>query len=173
MLPFWPRSRPVSVAYTPRTSGLVQPAGTAIDRRQLALIATWKVSATGVWSFGLSADGTRLAAPTENSIDVYSTTTGESVLSLTDERTRGVLRVTISPDGTRVAFVGNDKIAYLWDIANKGKVSQLLPHGTSGVESIAFSPDGSHVACGMDNGDIYMRELQQQVSSVVLLRGHT
>ncbi|CAE6449173.1 unnamed protein product, partial [Rhizoctonia solani] len=43
MLPFWPRSRPISAAYMPRTSGLVKPTGTAIDRRRLALIATWKV----------------------------------------------------------------------------------------------------------------------------------
>ncbi|CCO36075.1 hypothetical protein BN14_10197 [Rhizoctonia solani AG-1 IB] len=173
MLPFWPRSRPVSASYIPKTSGLVQAAGTAIDRRQLVLIATWKVSAYGIRSFGLSADGTRLAAPTGNSIGVYSTTTGESVLSLTDERTRGVWYVSMSPDSTRVAFVGTDRIAYLWDIANEGKVSQLPPDGTSGVSSIAFSPDGSHVACGTASGDIYMRELQQQVSSTVLLRGHT
>ncbi|CEL61538.1 hypothetical protein RSOLAG1IB_12471 [Rhizoctonia solani AG-1 IB] len=44
MLPFWPPSRPISTAYMPRTSGVVQPAGTAIDRRQLLLIATWQVS---------------------------------------------------------------------------------------------------------------------------------
>ncbi|CAE6456378.1 unnamed protein product, partial [Rhizoctonia solani] len=39
MLPFWPSSRPISAAYVIRTSGLVKPTGTAIDRRRLALIA--------------------------------------------------------------------------------------------------------------------------------------
>lgn len=53
MLPFWPRSRPVAVAYMPRTSGTLEPKGTAITRRQQALLATWKIIGYGVYSIDL------------------------------------------------------------------------------------------------------------------------
>ncbi|CCO34171.1 Vegetative incompatibility protein HET-E-1 [Rhizoctonia solani AG-1 IB] len=173
MLPFWPRSRPISAAYRPRTTGLVQPTGTAFDRRRLALIATWKVSTRGVRSISLSSDGTRLVVPTDSGIDVYDTTTGESVLSLTDERAQDVSYVAISPDGTQVAFVRGGGIPYLWDIVNEGKVTPLLPNNISRAWSVAFSPDGLHVACGLQNGDAYICEPGQDSDSAVLFEGHS
>ncbi|CCO37151.1 hypothetical protein BN14_11303 [Rhizoctonia solani AG-1 IB] len=173
MLPFWPRSRPISTTYRPRTAGLVQPKGTAFDRRRLALIATWKVSTQAVRSISLSADGTRLVVPTDSGIDVYDTTTGESVLSLTDERAQNVSHVAISPDGTQVAFAVEYGTPYLWDIVNEGKVTPLLPNDISGASSISFSPDGLHVACGFYNGDAYVCKPRQDSGSAVLLKGHT
>ncbi|ELU36529.1 peptidase C14 [Rhizoctonia solani AG-1 IA] len=173
MLPFWPRSRPLSAAYMPRISGLVQPTGTAIDRRRRAPIATWKVSTSGVMSIGLSRDGRRLAAPSADSINLYDTTTGESMLNLTEERTKNVYYVAISPDGSKVAFCTSDSAPYLWDTANEGTVTELLPDGMSGGRSLAFSPDGSHVACGLRKGEVYICTLGQEVSSHGPLRGHT
>ncbi|CCO34966.1 Vegetative incompatibility protein HET-E-1 [Rhizoctonia solani AG-1 IB] len=173
MLPFWPRSRPISTAYMGRTSGLVRPTGTAIDRRQLALIATWKVSTRGVESMSLTADGGRLVAPNENGIEVYDTTTGESVLSLTDERAKSVDYVAVSPDGTCVVFSREYATAFVWDMKNGDTVTQLLPDDISGVLCLAFSCDGSRVACGLMNGEVYICGLQQEASSVVRLAGHT
>ncbi|GAB1521065.1 hypothetical protein RhiTH_004156 [Rhizoctonia solani] len=172
MLPFWPRSRPFSAAYMQRTSGLVQPTGTAIDRRRLALIATWKVSTQRVDSMSLSRDGRRLVAPTADSIEVYDTTTGESVVSLAEERTKDVRCVAVSPDGSKVAFFSNGGNPYVWDIANGGGVIQLLPDVVSGGWSLAFSPDGSRVACGLRNGEVYICALGQDVSSHGPLTGH-
>ncbi|CCO35728.1 Vegetative incompatibility protein HET-E-1 [Rhizoctonia solani AG-1 IB] len=173
MLPFWPRSRPISAAYMPRASGLVRPTGTAIDRRQLALIATWKVSTRNVKSMSLTADGGRLVVPSENSIEVYDTTTGESVLSLTDERAKRVDYVAVSPDGTIVVFSRQDDAAYIWDMKNGGTVTKLLPDDISGIISIAFSFDGSRVACGLKNGDVYIHWPKQVGGTVVRLAGHT
>ncbi|ELU39274.1 hypothetical protein AG1IA_06696 [Rhizoctonia solani AG-1 IA] len=102
MLPFWPPSRPVSSAYMPRTTGLAKPQGTAISQRTLSLLATWKVSGWIVRSMGLSADGTRLVVPTEGSIDVLDTSTGEVIVSLTSQIARGIYYVAMSPDGTLV-----------------------------------------------------------------------
>ncbi|CCO36503.1 Vegetative incompatibility protein HET-E-1 [Rhizoctonia solani AG-1 IB] len=172
MLPFWPRSRPISTTYMPRTSGLVQPTGTAINRRQLALIATWKVSTRNVESMSLTADGGRLVVPSENSIEVYDTTTGESVLSLTDERAESVDYVAVSPDGTTAVFSREDDTAYLWDMKNGGTVTQLLPDNISGIISIAFSCDGSCIACGLKNGDVYICRMQQETGCIVRLTGH-
>ncbi|KAF8673512.1 WD domain, G-beta repeat [Rhizoctonia solani] len=173
MLPFWPRSRPLSAVYMPRTSGLVQPIGTAIDRRQLALIATWKVSTTNLGSISLSGDGRRLVAPTADSIDVYDTTTGESVLSLVEERTKNVHHVAISLDGSKVAFSSLGGTPYVWDTAKGGVITQLLADGVSGGRSLAFSPDGSHVACGLTSGDVYICALGQVISSHSPLKSHT
>ncbi|CCO32527.1 Vegetative incompatibility protein HET-E-1 [Rhizoctonia solani AG-1 IB] len=173
MLPFWPRSRPISAAYMPRTSGLVRPTGTAIDRRQLALIATWKVSTRSVESMSLTADGGRLVAPSENDIEVYDTTTGESVLSLADERAKRVEYVAVSPDGTSVVFSRGYGPAYVWDIKNGGTVTQLLSDDISGIPCIAFSCNGSRVACGLANGDVYLCGLQKEAGTVVRLAGHT
>ncbi|CAE6489102.1 unnamed protein product [Rhizoctonia solani] len=169
MLPFWPRSRPLSSTYTPRTSGLVQPTGTAIDRRRLALIATWKVSTQIVWSMSLSRDGRRLVAATADSIEVYDTTTGESVVSLAEERTKNVNCVAISPDGSKVAFSRLIGAAYVWDIANGGAVTHLLPD----VRSLAFSPDGSRLACGLMGRRVYIGALGQDVSTHGLFTGYT
>ncbi|KAF8669025.1 WD domain, G-beta repeat [Rhizoctonia solani] len=173
MLPFWPPSRPISVAYMPRTSDLVQPTGMAIGRRQLALMATWKVSNEPVRSISLSDDGSRLVAPTGTGIDVLDTTTGENVHSLTDERAHNVWLVAMSPDGTQVAFAQHESILYLWDIGNGGSIRALLPDDVSRVRCIAFSVDGSRVACGMNNGDVYVCSLRHTARSLGPLKGHT
>ncbi|CCO34186.1 Vegetative incompatibility protein HET-E-1 [Rhizoctonia solani AG-1 IB] len=173
MLPFWPRSRPISAAYLPQTLGLVRPTGTAINRRQLALIATWKVSTRKVESMSLTADGGRLVVPGENSIEVYDTTTGESVFSLTDEHAKKVDYVAVSPDGTSVVFISKGYIAYVWDMKNGGAVTKLLPDNISGILCIAFSCDGSRIACGLINGDVYIWGLQQEAGTVVRFPGHT
>ncbi|CAE6478279.1 unnamed protein product [Rhizoctonia solani] len=41
MLPFWPRTRPVSIAYMPRTDGIIEPKGTAITGRKQTPRAAW------------------------------------------------------------------------------------------------------------------------------------
>ncbi|KAF8738391.1 WD40 repeat-like protein, partial [Rhizoctonia solani] len=173
MLPFWPRSRPISLVYMPRTSDLVQLTGTAIGRRQLALMATWKVSTRRVGSISLSGDGSRLVVPTNTGIDILDTTTGESVHSLTDERAQSVWPVAMSPDGNQVAFAKYKGIPYLWDIGNGGDITALLPDDVSGVLCIAFSVDGSRVACGMNNGDVYICSLRHTAGSLGPLEGHT
>ncbi|CCO33401.1 hypothetical protein BN14_07476 [Rhizoctonia solani AG-1 IB] len=171
MLSFWPQSRPISAAYMPRTSGLVRPTGTAIDRRQLALVTTWKISTGYVESMGLTADGSRLVAPRKNGIEVYDTTIGESMLSLTDERAKSVKHLAVSPDGTTVVFSGEDPFVYAWDMRNGGTVRRLLISRTN-VLSIAFSCDGVRIACSLEYEDVYLCGLQQEAGSFVRLTGH-
>ncbi|KAF8748174.1 WD40 repeat-like protein [Rhizoctonia solani] len=118
-----------------RTSGLVQPTGTAIDRRRLALIATWKVSTQIVWSM--------VCQETED--DLWHLPQQHRGVRYDDGRECGqpcrrahkdVDYVAISPDGSRWPFLA----------------IMLLPDGVSGGYSLAFSPDGSRVACGLENG---------------------
>ncbi|CEL54020.1 Vegetative incompatibility protein HET-E-1 OS=Podospora anserina GN=HET-E1 PE=4 SV=1 [Rhizoctonia solani AG-1 IB] len=172
MLAFWPKSRPSSTAYMARASGLVRPTGTAIDRRQLALIATWKVSSSEVVSMDLTADGTRLVAPSGNSIEVYDTTTGDSMISLTDDCAKNIYHVAISGDGSHVAFSQENGIPYVWEIRNGGAVTQRLTDGISGVTCIAVSYDGTRVACGLKNGKVYIQGLDQTAESIGVLNAN-
>ncbi|KAF8683284.1 ribosomal large subunit assembly [Rhizoctonia solani] len=173
MLPFWPSSRPVSTIYMPRTAGLVKPKGSAMNRRRLALLATWNISSAWIESIGLSADGTRLVVPTEDGIDILDTTTGNSIRSLTNEHTKNIRSVTISPDGSRVAFGSRHSALQLWSINDGDNIIELLPSLCVGIGSIAFSPDGSSIACGLSDGDLYIHVLQPEARILGPLKGHT
>ncbi|KAF8691045.1 WD domain, G-beta repeat, partial [Rhizoctonia solani] len=173
MIPFWPASRPVSTTYKPRTTGLVKPQGTAISQRTLSLLATWKMSGRAVYSMGLSADGTRLAVPTEGGIDVLDTSTSEAVVSLTNRLARGVDYVAMSPDGTQVAFGGTNSTLHLWNVSKDNATTKLLPSTGSNICSVAFSSNASHVACGLKNGDIYICSLRTAEPPLGPLKRHT
>ncbi|KAF8756027.1 WD40 repeat-like protein [Rhizoctonia solani] len=149
MLPFWPSSRPVSTIYMPRTAGLVKPKGSAMNRRRLALLATWNISSAWIESIGLSADGTRLVVPTEDGIDILDTTTGN------------------------MAFGSRHSALQLWSINDGDNIIELLPSLCVGIGSIAFSPDGSSIACGLSDGDLYIRVLQPEARILGPLKGHT
>ncbi|KAF8751513.1 WD40 repeat-like protein [Rhizoctonia solani] len=64
-------------------------------------------------------------------------------------------------------------ILYLWDIGNGGAITALLPDDVWDVTCIAFSVDGSRVACGMNNGDVYICSLRHTAGSLGPLKGHT
>ncbi|QRW22638.1 peptidase C14 [Rhizoctonia solani] len=116
MLPFWPRTRPISAAYMARTAGFVEPKGTVMSQRNLALMATWKVSSGPVNSMSLSADGARLAITTSDNINILDASTGEIIDSLANQLTQGVSCAAISPNGTQVAFGGAGSTLQLWDV---------------------------------------------------------
>ncbi|KAG8689748.1 hypothetical protein FRC11_000828, partial [Ceratobasidium sp. 423] len=173
MLPFWPRSRPVSKAYMPRTTGLIEPTGSAIAQQQLALLATWTVSNESVYSISLSADGTRMAAAHQGITEVLDRSTGESLLSLTEDGTRGVKAVAISPDGTRLASSGNNNVLRLWDISDEERATELLLVDIPGINHIVFSPNGNCVAFGSEDGCAYLCVLHEGEIIPVPLKGHT
>ncbi|KEP45884.1 vegetative incompatibility protein HET-E-1 [Rhizoctonia solani 123E] len=169
MLAFWPQSRPVSKAYE-KTRGALKPKGSSIDWRQLALIATWKVSNDQVCSISLSTDGTRIAAATNNCIDLLDVFTGDQVLHVKDRSMRGVQAVAMSPDGTRIAFGGIHHVCLL-DVQNEAIQQVYQPE--SMVLSVTFSPDGSHFAFGLSDGDIHIYSSQECGPVCGPLNGHT
>ncbi|KAL5634266.1 hypothetical protein ACGC1H_006174 [Rhizoctonia solani] len=170
MLAFWPRSRPVSIAYMPRTAGMLHPTGTAIARRQPALLATWRGSGGYVYSISLSSDGSRITAATEDAVDLLDTSTGDGMLHIRGSQTKGVYAVATSPDGAQVAFGGKSGV-YLLDVRSEA-IQEISKLGSS-VWSITFSPDGSQVACVLDAGDIHIYPSQKGGPICDPLKGHT
>jgi WD40 repeat protein len=71
-----------------------------------------------------------------------------SVLREHDKLVRGV---TFSPDGSRLASVGDDETVLLWDVA-AGKVLRTFRGHSARIRCVAFSPDGTRLASASDDG---------------------
>ncbi|CUA74503.1 Ribosome assembly protein 4 [Rhizoctonia solani] len=169
MLPFWPRSRPISVTYMPRTAGILSPTGTAIAQREPALLATWSVSGP-VKSMALSSDGKQIVAAMYYAIDMLDTSTGDGVFHLQNSSTAGITALAMSPTRDQLAFGSTDGL-YLLDVRNEmtRRISQPNPR----IWSVVFSPNGSQCVIGLEDGTI--RLYASQTGELVLgpLHGHT
>jgi WD40 repeat protein len=64
-----------------------------------------------------------------------------------------VLTAVFSPDGTRIASGGFDRMLRLWDAENQEEVAQLPGHANV-LHSLAFSPDGLTLASGSADGTV-------------------
>ena len=64
----------------------------------------------------------------------------------------GLTSVVFSPDGTRLATGGVDKVAKVWDVeTGQELLSVLVDTDGSGVTRLAFSPDGRFLATASDD----------------------
>ena len=84
-------------------------------------------------------------------------TTGHLLFSLMGH-TGGPHEIAYSPDGTRIATVGLDKIVRLWD-ANTGQELVELTGHEAGIHCLGFSPDGKFLATGGDDRQVIVWNL--------------
>jgi WD40 repeat protein len=112
-------------------------------------------------------DGKRVAAPvtagsrgapaglliddTGASVRVWDLETGKDTQPVKGLKA-SVGRVAFSPDGSRLATAGADKVVRVWAVAT-GKELAGLP-SSDRVSAVAFSPDGKSVAAGSRDGSI-------------------
>jgi RNA polymerase sigma factor (sigma-70 family) len=114
-------------------------------------------------SAALSPDGKSLATTsdrTQGQALLWDVATGKLVHQFGENSQPRISRVTISPDGRRVAgTASNPGVIHVWDAASGKELRQLK--GQSYVYSLAFAPDGATLASGsintIDRGDLTVR----------------
>ncbi|KAF8752382.1 WD40 repeat-like protein [Rhizoctonia solani] len=171
MLPFWPSSRPISQAYKGLYRGLPEVGGTAMDMRQLAILATCLFKAASCAVF--SRDGSRVALALGWEVIVADPYSGRPIVEPLQEHTKTVTSVDFSPDGTRIVSGSDDQSIRVWDVEGRQLVlgplqghSKLInstrlvieppEEHRSPISSIRYSPDGAHIVAGLHNGQLYV-----------------
>src|SRR4051794_30988307 len=91
----------------------------------------------------------------DNRLIWYDILANRVVRTIDNAHTRPVRQLAVSPDGTKVASVGDDMVCRLWNIATGERLHELRSHQTrtptnftSMLYACAFSADGSKLATG-------------------------
>lgn len=123
-----------------------------VQTGQLVLTPSHRLG--NVFCVRFSHDGQHLVAGGSNGLRVWGVRTVETpgeppsleLERITARIAERTLRLSISPDGTSVAWVINDRTIRLWDIANHRAVDPgrppLLMHGW---QNLSFHPNGRHL----------------------------
>jgi WD40 repeat protein/serine/threonine protein kinase len=108
-------------------------------------------SPRAVSSLAFSPDGSLLAFADRDphSVRVRNVTTGETTHILRGDGISGINGVAFSPEGNRLAAVGDNGMVDVWDIQSRreawGKALRASDHSLAGV---AYRPDGRYLAAG-------------------------
>ncbi|CUA72932.1 putative WD repeat-containing protein alr3466 [Nostoc sp, PCC 7120] [Rhizoctonia solani] len=153
MLPFWPSYCPISRIYKPRHQRLPVAEGTAVDRRQLALLASWSFYDT-VQCISFSSDGERVALGVEEDILIVDAHSGRTLLDPLQGHIDRITSLDFSPDVTRVVSGSWDGAFRVWDTETGSNIFGLLEGHSTAIYSIQFSPNGSQIASGSFNSTL-------------------
>lgn len=127
MLPFWPGSTPIAEHYTKRMRSMIDVQGTAMTRRQLALLSTWTFDGV-VRSARFSPDGSLIGLGISSCVYIIDGTTGRTVVGPLEHK-GSVTSVAFSPDGALVASGSEDATIGLWNAQNgQAVVGPLMGH---------------------------------------------
>ncbi|CAE6426768.1 unnamed protein product [Rhizoctonia solani] len=172
MLPFWPSDAPISLYYTPKMQNMIKPWGTALSRRQSALLATWSFGSQ-VMSTKFSPDGSRIAVAAGKELFIIDGYTGQRLVGPLKGHTNTVSSVEFSPDGLHIASSSWDGTIRVWNVqTGHMPIDPLLGHALS-VEAIHFSPDSTRLVSG--SWDRTLRVWHVATGGMILgpLQGHT
>jgi eukaryotic-like serine/threonine-protein kinase len=120
----------------------------------------------------LSADGAFVAALAEGKPEfrVWSTATGEVVLSVPISADGGANCLALSPDGKRLALGGHRGVR-VWDVA-AGRQQWWVEAGWPPVQKLLFTPDGRRLAAFLSGGHIAPRLADRLRASGLPAEGH-
>ncbi|CAE6541303.1 unnamed protein product, partial [Rhizoctonia solani] len=153
MLPFWPSHRPISRTYKPRHQRLPMAEGTAVDRRQLSLLASWWFHDT-VHYASFSNNGERVALAVGNDILIVDAHGGRAILEPLQGHTDWISSLDFSPDDTHIVSGSFDNILRIWNVETGSNILGPLQGHCGRVNSVQYSPNGTQIASGSDDQTI-------------------
>lgn len=101
-----------------------------------------------------SPDGQRLALTTSEDVELWDLASTRKLLTLIGNTTF-VSALTFSPDGTRLASVGDDNVVRVWALPMSldfGLATTLEVLTLEGRHEVVYSPDGSRLAAASESG---------------------
>ena len=101
------------------------------------------------------AQGSLLAVATSTGVALWNVETKQRVRTIDDGV--GPTDLALDRTGTRIAAVGNDGLARVWDTTDGKPVAEL---GAGPLRSVAFDPSGTRLAAGDDNGVVTIWDLK-------------
>ncbi|KAH7339485.1 quinon protein alcohol dehydrogenase-like superfamily [Rhizoctonia solani] len=148
---FWPEHNPVARCYKGHTKGLINTEGTAIDRREHALLAMWCLDqgSVAILSPSFSPDGTLVAVGVISKVYLLNSSNGRMILPPFEGTCGNCLSsIQFSPDGTRIVS-GTHNTIYVWSTQNgKMLLGPLKGRTELIISQVAFSPDGTRIVSG-------------------------
>ena len=92
----------------------------------------------------------------DNSVRLWNAATGKELRKM-DDGLESSNSLAFSPDGSRLAGAGTDKVVRVWQV-NSGKLQLTLKEGDGGA-LVAFSTDGKKLFVGGGSSSITFYEL--------------
>ncbi|MET0502780.1 MAG: TIR domain-containing protein [Candidatus Binatia bacterium] len=141
-----------ALVFLPDGAQLVLANGRGIFRIDLSKRTKIRFSRQRSEAVAISPDGKTLATawgsagPSESDVLLWSVSNGQRLCALKGHD-QGVLSLSFSPDGTRLASGGYGSYVKIWNVAACNEHATLAERAGS-VNSLKFSPDGKTLAVG-------------------------
>ena len=117
-----------------------------------------------------SPDGTNFASAGDKTIKLWDATTGAEIMTLAGP-TAKVARISISPDGARLAGGFDDNVIRVWDLKS-GRVETELTGHTGKITDLTFSPNGELLASSDFDAIVKIWDMRTK-EEISTLKGHT
>ncbi|KAG8725617.1 hypothetical protein FRC09_000004 [Ceratobasidium sp. 395] len=153
MLPFWPKTRPVSVHYMKNARKILDVDETKLQGRNSTLVAMWRGD-DGVRSLAVSPDCALIASGSNcGTVSVWDTSTG-TILASQSECIGRAYAVAFSPDSVYIASASGYCSFHIWNARAGVVVADTFEGHDDGVYCLTFSNDGARIASGSNGGTI-------------------
>jgi WD40 repeat protein len=134
------------------------------------LAVTIRGYASSVLSIAISPDGNTVASTNNDTIQLWSLTTGQAIATLFGHENR-VNAIAINPNGKILASGSDDNKVKLWNLDNGQEIRTLRGH-RGAITTLAMSPDGQILASGSDDKTIKLWNLTTR-EEIRTLGGYT